>query len=718
MRRKFLAFSLALAAAMSAGIYVPQVLAASIQTGSEAVNMEAETKMPIIKDDTGTITEEMQERLLGKFEQQFPDTDLSSFTVEYSPDDDFAYDNLNGDYLFKVYYKDVLVWDQFESNSRVFLGTRNGEDYEAVFKPEFAEACESLNFDNLIGEAAAKQVLTDAYKLSDSDNCDIQLVIYNYLTTGMMGSDKAEVAYKINLTGNHPDIEYIINAHSGDIIKGEFSAVPSEGKRYTINEVTYLIYEDRAEVESCDVSVIEQEITIPEEINGVPVTKINSAAFNGCVIQEITIPESIEEIGSYAFAGCTFEKIKLPDNLKKIETGLFSQSQISEIVIPESVTEIGANAFSCCDKLKTIAIPKNVEILGKYAFSYCKNLTGIIVEDGNQFFSSVDGVLFNYDKTELIAYPGGKSETSYSIPGGVITIAGEAFTSCLNLTEVNIPEGVEIIESNAFSICPELLQLKLPDTVRKLEEKAVYNCKSLSAVYIPKSVTEIGEGVFGKCDALTDIYYEGSEAEWNELVSNSSLSVEANVNYNSYVSDSELPGDVNLDGEISVADIVMLQKWLVNAGDLTCWQNADINGDEKVNVFDCCLLKRKVMENMQSYPVKNPEVIDEFTPCTATLEDDFVGYMLEVIIKRQYTTDPLKTWTAEDFKNIDNIASVEDATPPTSNRQILYITLENSGKENVLKMIRDIENLQIEEIMSVNTSSSLGLPEPFEESKN
>ncbi|MCM1228152.1 MAG: dockerin type I repeat-containing protein [Clostridium sp.] len=176
-------------------------------------------------------------------------------------------------------------------------------------------------------------------------------------------------------------------------------------------------------------------------------------------------------------------------------------------------------------------------------------------------------------------------------------------------------------------------------------------------VYIPKSVTEIGEGVFERCDALTEVYYEGSEAEWNELVSKSNLNVKADVSYNSYSTEQKLPGDVNLDGEVNVSDVVMLQKWLVKSGDLTCWQNADLCGDGIINVFDCVMLKRKVMKNMQSYPVENPEVIDEFTPCTATLEDDFSSLMIEVTIKHQYSV-PDRVWTADDFKGVSNIKSV------------------------------------------------------------
>ena len=165
-------------------------------------------------------------------------------------------------------------------------------------------------------------------------------------------------------------------------------------------------------------------------------------------------------------------------------------------------------------------------------------------------------------------------------------------------------------------------------------------------------------------------------------------------------------GDCNLDGTFSVADVIMLQKWLLAVPDvhLDNWEAADFTKDGRLNAFDLVLMKRELLKNKKEevYPVENPEVIDEFTPCTATLEDEFVGWEIRIVIKHQYSV-PERVWTIEDFAGADNIYFIHQSAVESPYRQILTITLENQSREDVLKLIHDIENLGIVEIKEVNT---------------
>ncbi|MDR0370393.1 MAG: leucine-rich repeat domain-containing protein [Prevotellaceae bacterium] len=114
---------------------------------------------------------------------------------------------------------------------------------------------------------------------------------------------------------------------------------------------------------------------------------------------------------------------------------------------------------------KEVTFPDGEIRIGDFAFNGCSSLTDITVPDGNTFYaSSVDGVLFNKDKTVLLQYLTGKNG-AYEIPDGVITIGQNAFRSCGNLTAVTLPEGVTTIGFNAFDGCSGLTSVTLPNSV-------------------------------------------------------------------------------------------------------------------------------------------------------------------------------------------------------------------------------------------------------------
>ena len=113
------------------------------------------------------------------------------------------------------------------------------------------------------------------------------------------------------------------------------------------------------------------------------------------------------------------------------------------------LSSIGTSAFEFCKNLQSVRIPKSVIYIGNSVFNYCTKLSGIIVEEGNANYSSLDGVLFNKNRAELHTFPSGK-EGDYSIPSTVTVIKPGAFIYCNNLTAIYFTGKAPIIDLNAF----------------------------------------------------------------------------------------------------------------------------------------------------------------------------------------------------------------------------------------------------------------------------
>ena len=215
------------------------------------------------------------------------------------------------------------------------------------------------------------------------------------------------------------------------------------------------------------------------------VTVLEGSAFYGCSnLTSINIPNGVTSIGWSAFSGCTsLSNITLPSSVKSIGYYAFMNcTSLKSIKIPDNVTSIGWWAFSNCRSLTSVTIPERLNDIGAWTFSGCSSLTEFKVSAKNSNYVSVNGVLYNKDKTVIIHYPAKKKDKSYKIPDGVAIIAGDAFKYSANLTSITIPDSVEHIGDSAF-----------------------YNCASLTSITIPKDVTNIGDQAFRGCISLTEI---------------------------------------------------------------------------------------------------------------------------------------------------------------------------------------------------------------------
>ncbi len=243
------------------------------------------------------------------------------------------------------------------------------------------------------------------------------------------------------------------------------------------------------------------------------VTSIGGYAFNECSkLESISIPDSVTRIEGYAFCKCiNLNNITLPDGLEYIGYGVFSEcSSIKSIVIPANVTTIKSHTFEDCTNLESVTFMDGVGEFEDYVFSGCVKLAVINVSEGNSAFSSEDGVLFNKDKNELVVYPAGKNEDTYSIPTSVTSISYNAFSNCMSLKNVIIPDGVKSIGYGAFSSCSSLVSVNIPSGVKSISSRTFEDCTSLESIIIPDGVERIGYEAFAGCTSLVRINIPGS----------------------------------------------------------------------------------------------------------------------------------------------------------------------------------------------------------------
>ena len=237
---------------------------------------------------------------------------------------------------------------------------------------------------------------------------------------------------------------------------------------------------------------------------------ISEGAFSEARIVSLSVPGTVKSISDYAFDSCSYLKsISLGEGVESIGQSVFRGcSSLTTVSLPDSLTSIGNWAFGC-DNLTTISIPKGVTSLGWSPFEG-QALEAINVSEENQAFSSKNGVLFNKDQTELIAYPRGLAG-DYVIPEGVITIDSSAFRNNKGLTSVTFSSTVVEIGSQAFEDSVNLATVKLNAGLKKIIGSFT-NC-GITSIVLPASLEQINGYEFQNCKNLKNVFYEGTKGK-------------------------------------------------------------------------------------------------------------------------------------------------------------------------------------------------------------
>ncbi len=175
-----------------------------------------------------------------------------------------------------------------------------------------------------------------------------------------------------------------------------------------------------------------QEITIPEKIKGMVVSKIGKYAFSELGLNKIILPESIKHIGDCAFQenrgfpdlklpgglltigyqgfyACGIRNIKFPNSIEKIESGAFCINSIKSLEIPKTISEIESSTFSY-NSIKKLNIPKNIESIARQAF-YKNKIVTLILPEG---LKKIGEEAFRENRIEELVIPSTVEEIGYN----------------------------------------------------------------------------------------------------------------------------------------------------------------------------------------------------------------------------------------------------------------------------------------------------------------
>ena len=283
-----------------------------------------------------------------------------------------------------------------------------------------------------------------------------------------------------------------------------------------------------------------EELFIPPEYEGLPVTRVEYRAFVDCVaLKRVVIPDSVKELMHEAFLGCSaLSNVTLSPKLEFLGDQTFAGCvALAEITIPEGVPLIRNGAFLGCTALSTVRLPKGLESMYG-GFDGCTAISDVYyagsLEDwckiqlygsSNNPVSVGGARLYCEGKliTDLVIpksvtsfsqhFSGCSSITSVKIHGGVTAIPHDAFEGCTALKTVTVESGVTEIGGAAFADCTSLVSVSLPDGIKKMDTAVFKGCTSLPSVKLPVGVTFIPSLTFQGCTALTSVSIPGTVKE-------------------------------------------------------------------------------------------------------------------------------------------------------------------------------------------------------------
>ena len=208
----------------------------------------------------------------------------------------------------------------------------------------------------------------------------------------------------------------------------------------------------------------------------------------------------------------------------------YVRNESGEADTAKPITRVREFSMSCNEYVRFIFIGKDVSELEKHCFYYTKNLMAVIVDPDNQYYTSVDGVLYSKDMDKIILHPVRNHQYRAALKDGAAAPADEATAKAFldgfkekygdeTLADAEeyekqftdeafyqIPDTVTGIEDSCFSDCEALKFVDIPSSVKEIGILAFFKCKGFETITIPDGVESIGSDGFSYCEKVEYIY--------------------------------------------------------------------------------------------------------------------------------------------------------------------------------------------------------------------
>lgn len=262
------------------------------------------------------------------------------------------------------------------------------------------------------------------------------------------------------------------------------------------------------------------------------ITKIPVDAFGeNKNLEDISFPNTLEEICDGNFYSTKITQIVFPQSLKKIGQSCFSSSALISLEIPDSVLEIGSSSFSNLSSLKKVIFHEGLETISPVAFNECPLITELSLPSTlkNMQYSfqgstlehleiGGDGALF---ATSGSTYINNISAKNTVIRGG--TIDNGAFYNNSTIENLALSGSVKLNGVRQFYSCPKLSSVSLENGITRIPAYCFSSCSKITEITIPASVTSIEESAFSDTSLKNLEIANGVKFIWKLAFSNTQL---------------------------------------------------------------------------------------------------------------------------------------------------------------------------------------------------